>query len=110
MEDEHMKTSPSAPSGIQLQADERGLPIALTLDQRALSSPPAELARKILLLSQLAARRAQVARRRDLAAQGYSAATIDGLNLATAHELTCTEAHLCGDDIDGLPDSWLAPR
>jgi hypothetical protein len=58
--------------GIEVRVTERGLPIALKLEHRALSRAPTQLAHEILSLCQLSALRAQVARRRDLAARGYS--------------------------------------
>lgn len=88
---------------------ERGLPIALKLDQRELSRAPKQLARDILLLCQLSAKRAQVARRRDLVARGFSPAVVRGLNLSTEEELARAEAELRGDDADGPPDTWMRP-
>jgi hypothetical protein len=97
--------SPSG--GIQVRVTERGLPIALKLDQRELSRAPTQLARDILLLCQLSAKRAQVARRRDLVARGFSAAVVRGLNLSNEEELARAEAELRGEDADGPPDTWM---
>jgi hypothetical protein len=97
--------SPTA--GIELRATERGLPIALKLEQRALSRPPTQLAHDILTLCQLSALRAQVARRRDLVAGGFSPSVIRSLNLGTEEELARAEAQLAGDDEDGHPETWL---
>jgi hypothetical protein len=58
--------------GIEVRVTERGLPIALNLEQRALATAPIQLAHAILWLWQLSALRAQVARRRALAARGCS--------------------------------------
>jgi hypothetical protein len=99
--------SPSG--GIRLRVTERGLPMALKLDQPELSKAPTELAREILLLSQLGARRAQVARRRDLIARGATPAVIRGLNLSTEDGLANAEAELYGEDTDAPPETWMKP-
>lgn len=96
---------------IRLRTTERGLPIAMTLSPQALSVPPDELARRILALCELSARRAQVARRRHLAARGWPSAVADGLNLSTAEELRRLEADALAststDEPDELPETWL---
>jgi hypothetical protein len=103
-----MDGSLSSPSGrIVVRTTERGLPIALKLDQRELSRPPMQLAREILLLCQLSARRMQVARRRDLVARGFSPGAVRGLDLSTKEELDQAAAALRGDDSDGVPDTWM---
>jgi hypothetical protein len=105
-----MDGSLSSPSGgIVVRTTEHGLPIALKLDQRELSTPPMQLASEILLLCQLSARRMQVARRRDLVARGCSPAVIHALDLSTEEELRQTEAALRGDDSDGAPETWMIP-
>jgi hypothetical protein len=91
--------------GIQVRATARGLPIALKLDPRELSKAPTDLARDIMLLCQLAARRSQVAQRRELIARGYSPGVVRSLNLSTEAELTRLEAELLGDD--DAPDTWM---
>ena len=97
--------SPSG--GIQVRATARGLPIALKLEPRELSKAPMDLARDILLLCQLAAKRSQVAQRRELIAQGYSQAVLHSLDLSTEEELARVEAQLVGDETDSLPDTWM---
>jgi hypothetical protein len=105
-----MDGSLSSPSGrIVVRTTERGLPIGLKLDQRELSTPPMQLAREILLLCQLSARRMQVARRRDLVARGFSPGVVRGLDLSTEEELQQAEAALRGDDSDGVPGTWMTP-
>jgi hypothetical protein len=100
-------SSPSA--GIQVQTTERGLPIALKLDQRELSKSPRQLARDIVLLCQLSAKRIQVARRHALVAGGVSPTVIRGLNLSTEEQLARTETELGHDDPDDPPDTWMHP-
>ncbi len=95
----------SAAGTISVQTTERGLPIALHLDAAELQKPPEQLANDIMALCRLSAARAQVARRRALAEQGFSASVIRGLNLATEEDLTHAEDHALGDD-DDLPPSW----
>ncbi len=105
-----MDRSLRSPSGgIQVSTTERGLPVALKLDERELARPAEELADEILLLCQLSARRQQVSRRRELAARGVSAAVIQGLNLCTADDLERAETRLRGFDEDAEPDTWLGP-
>ncbi|MBB5167560.1 hypothetical protein [Mycobacterium sp. AZCC_0083] len=95
--------------GIEVRASERGLPIALKLERRALSTAPTQLARDILLLCQLCAKRMQVARRRDLVARGFSPAEFRGMNLSTEEELAGAEAVLSGNDSDAAPETWMKP-
>jgi hypothetical protein len=83
--------------------------MVLKLGQPELSKAPTELAREILLLCQLGAMRAQVARRRDLVARGATPAVIRGMNLSTEEELANAEAELYGEDTDALPDTWMKP-
>lgn len=95
--------------GIQVLTTDRGLPIRLKLDQREFSRAPQDLAREILALCQLSAKRAQVAHRRELAERGFSANVVRDFDLATEDELAAAEAALRGDD-DGEespPDSWV---
>ncbi|MET0474472.1 MAG: hypothetical protein ABW001_07495 [Mycobacterium sp.] len=99
--------SPSG--GIRVRTTERGLPVALKLDERELRRPAKELANDILLLCQLSAKRQQVSRRRDLAARGFSAAVIHGLNLCTADDLNRAERRVDGYDEEAEPDTWLGP-
>jgi len=87
---------------------ERGLPVALRLDPAGLKKPPEQLARDIMALCRLSAARAQVARRRDLAEKGFSAAVIRGLQLASEEDLARAEEEASGDD-DELPPSWKRP-
>jgi hypothetical protein len=95
--------------GIQVRTAERGLPVALNIDERELERPAMELARDILLLCQLSARRSQASRRRELAARGFSAGVIHGLNLATADDVKRAEARLYGDGEHDEPGTWLGP-
>jgi hypothetical protein len=97
--------SPSG--GIQVCTTERGLPVALKLDERELTRPAKELADEILFLCQLSGSRQQVSRRRALAARGVSAAVVQGLNLCTADDLERAETRLQGFDEDAEPDTWL---
>ena len=95
----------SRSSTISVLTSERGLPLALRLDPLELKKPPEQLARDILALCRLSAARAQVARRRDLAERGFSAAVIGGLPLATEADLARAEEEVLGDE-DDLPSSW----
>lgn len=95
--------------GIQVSTTERGLPVALKLDERELARPAKELAEEILAVCQLSGRRQQVARRRELAARGVSAAVIQGLNLCTADDLERAETRLQEFDEDTERDTWLGP-
>ncbi|OBJ12630.1 hypothetical protein A5624_10235 [Mycobacterium sp. 1482292.6] len=97
----------SPDGGIQVRTTERGLPIALKLDQRELSKPPAQLAREILLLCELSAKRMQVVRRRSLIANGFSPAVVHDLNLSTEEELVQAESQLRDDDPDGASDTGM---
>jgi hypothetical protein len=93
--------------GIQVRATARGLPIALKLDPRELSKAPNDLAREILLLCQLVAKRSQVEQRRELAARGFSHSVIRSLNLSTEEELARLETELLGEDPDAPPETWM---
>jgi hypothetical protein len=99
--------SPSG--GIQVRATERGLPIALKLDRGELSKTPTQLAQEIFLLCQVTAKRAQVARRRDLVARGVDSVVIRGLNLSTEEELADAQERLDDQYADSAPDSWMKP-
>ncbi|MET0451892.1 MAG: hypothetical protein ABW137_08625 [Mycobacterium sp.] len=96
---------------IQLRTTERGLPIALALAPQALSVPPSELARRILALCEVSARRMQVARRRELLASGCAPDVVDSLNLSTEEELRRVEGDVpavdTGEEHDELPETWL---
>jgi hypothetical protein len=65
------------------------------------------LAREILLLCQLVAKRSQVEQRRELVARGFSHAVIRSLNLSTEEELARVETEFLGEDPDAPPDSWM---
>jgi hypothetical protein len=105
-----LEVSLRSPSGgVRLRVTERGLPMALEIEQPELSKAPTQLAHEILLLCQLGARRAQVARRRDLVARGATPAVIRGLNLSTEEDLANAEAELYGEDGDVPPGSWMEP-
>jgi len=93
--------------GIQVRATARGLPIALKLEPRELSKAPNDLAREILLLCQLVAKRSQVEQRRELVARGFSPAVIRNLNLSTEEELRRVETEFLGEDPDSPPDTWM---
>ena len=95
---------------IRVRTTERGLPVALDLDASELSRAPAELARDILALCQLSAKRAQVAHRRELTAQGYTTQAIRNLNLCGEEELAQAETALMGEDMDSQPPTWRTPR
>ena len=98
--------SPSG--GIQVLTTDRGLPIRLKLDQRELSKAPQDLAKEILQLCQLSAKRAQVAQRREMAERGVKPEVLRNFNLATDQDLAAAESALRGDDDeDDPPDSWL---
>lgn len=98
-----------SPSGdIQVLTTERGLPIKLKLNQRALAQAPQDLAKELLTLCQLSAKRAQVAHRRELAERGFGAEVVRDFNLTTEDELAAAEAAFRGGDgEDDLPDSWM---
>ncbi|HET6733216.1 hypothetical protein [Mycobacterium sp.] len=91
---------------ISVVTTERGLPVALRLDDVELKKPPEQLARDIMALCRLSAARAQVAHRLELAEKGFSAEVIRGLNLATEEDLTSAETDAFGDD-DDLPPTWM---
>ena len=100
----------SSPGGaIRVQTTERGLPLALQFCERAMSKDPAELAREILLVCQISAKRAQLARRRELLARGFSPAVIASLNLSTDDDLARAEERLHGESEDDHPDTWMRP-
>ena len=84
--------SPSA--GIEVSTTERGLPMALKLDEHELTRPANDLANEILFLCQLGRKRQQVARRRELAVRGVSVAVIRGLNLCSVDDLERAESRL----------------
>jgi hypothetical protein len=96
----------SANGAIAVRTTERGLPLALRLDGAALAQPPQQLANEILALCRLSAARAQVARRRDLAAKGFDPSVIRTLRLATEEELSQAEELAYAGD-DDLPPNWL---
>jgi hypothetical protein len=93
--------------GLLVRTTDRGVPIAIKLDQRELAKSPAQLAREILLLCQLSAKRMQAAQRRDLIARGVSPAVVRSLNLCSEEELIHAEVALRGDDSDDPPDTWM---
>jgi hypothetical protein len=97
----------SSGGGIQVRVTERGLPIALKLSQGELSKAPSQLARDIMLMCQLSAKRSQVARRHDLIARGFSPAVIDALKLSSEEDLARAEADLRAEDPEDLPDTWM---
>jgi len=103
-----MNASLRSPNGgIQVRATARGLPISLKLEPRELSKAPSDLAREILLLCQLVAKRSQVEQRRELIARGFSHAVIGSLNLSTEEELARVETAFLGEDPDDPPDTWM---
>jgi hypothetical protein len=91
---------------ISVLTTDRGLPVALHLDAVELKKPPEQLARDIMALCRLSAARAQVARRRELLEQGFSASVIRGLHLATEADLNRAMEDAVGDD-DDLPPTWI---
>jgi hypothetical protein len=95
--------------GIQVRTTERGLPLAIKLDERELSRPPLELAQDILALCQLSGLRLQVARRDALVARGTTAAVLQGLSLGTAEDVRQAEARLSHAEDDADPDTWMSP-
>lgn len=78
----------------------------LKLDQRELNRQSQDLAREILALCQLSAKRAQVGIRREMAARGVSPQTMRGMNLATEGDLEAAMTALFGSD-DDQPETWL---
>nr|WP_090278853.1 hypothetical protein [Mycolicibacterium komanii] len=96
----------SANGFITVRTTERGLPVALRLDQAALQTAPQQLAVEILTLCRVSAARAQVARRRELAEEGFDASVIRPLCLATEDELGELEQQAFGDD-DEPPSTWM---
>jgi hypothetical protein len=91
---------------ISVRTTEQGLPLELHLDAVELKKPPEQLARDIMALCKLSAARAQVARRRELHEQGFSAAVLRGLHLATEDDLVHAEEDAAGDE-DELPPTWI---
>jgi hypothetical protein len=91
---------------IVVRTTERGLPTQLTIAASEMSRAPEDLAREILLLCRLSAKRLQVARRRDLQARGFSSEVLRGLQLTTEEELASAEEEARGDD-DGLPETLV---
>lgn len=89
-----------------MRTTERGLPLAVRLDEDALKRPPEQLAGEILALCRLSAARAQVDRRRDLVEKGFDATVIRHLSLATEDDLARAEEDAFGDD-DHLPSTWM---
>ena len=96
----------SANGAIAVRTTERGLPLALRLDESTLKTPPQQLAAEILALCRLSAARAQVARRQALIEKGFDATVIRGLNLATEDDLVRAEEEVFAGD-DDLPPSWM---
>lgn len=96
----------SANATITVRTSERGLPLAVSLDETALKQRPDELADEILALCRLSAVRAQVARRRELVENGVDATVIRNLNLATEEELASAEERVFGGE-QALPTTWL---
>ncbi|WP_073694111.1 hypothetical protein [Mycobacterium sp. ST-F2] len=101
----------SAGGGIEVLTTDRGLPIRLKLAQRELTRQPQDLAKEILALCQLSAKRAQVEIRHEMAARGVSPQILRGMkHLATEEEFAAAKAALTATDDDeggSLPDSWL---
>ena len=89
-----------------MRTTERGLPLALRLDEAALMRPSQQLAGEILALCRLSAARAQVTRRRELVEKGFDTTVIRSLNLATEEELLRAEQEALADD-DDQPPTWL---
>ncbi|MCV7283238.1 hypothetical protein H7J88_26735 [Mycolicibacterium flavescens] len=96
----------SANGSIAVRTTERGLPVALRLDEAALQKPPQQLAEEILALCRLSAARAQVDRRRALAEKGFDASVIRTLRLATESDLCDAEEQVFGAD-DEIPATWM---
>ena len=98
----------SASGGIHVLTTDRGLPLRLRLDQRELNRQPQDLAREILALCQLSAKRAQVEIRQEMADRGASAQILRGMNLATEAEFEAAKVALFGGaEDDDPPDTWL---
>jgi hypothetical protein len=96
----------SANGAVSVMTTERGLPIALRLEQSELTKPPAELAREILALCRLSAARMQLARRRELESRGFGNHIIRDLNLATDDDVASAEEAAYPSDEDP-PQSWM---
>ena len=110
--DETLGATPEVSSSyIRLRTTERGLPVAMTIAPRALAMSPDDLARHVMAMCELSARRAQVSHRRDRLAGGFAPSVVDGLNLATAEDLRGHEAAMCvdgfDDDPEELPATWM---
>lgn len=89
-----------------MRTTERGLPLALRLDETALKMQPQQLAGEILALCRLSAARAQVARRRDLVEKGFDTSVIRGMQLASEEELGRAERAVI-DNNEELPPTWM---
>lgn len=100
------RTVISRTGGIAVKTTERGLPTHLKIAASEMSRAPEDLAREILSLCQLSAKRLQVERRRDLLAHGFAPAVIRDLGLAAEEDLDAAEEMARGDT-DGLPETWM---
>ncbi len=89
-----------------MHTSERGLPLALRLEETELKRPLQQLAAEILSLCRLSAARAQAARRRDLAEKGFDSTVIRTLGLATDEDVIRAEHEALGDD-EGTPPTWM---
>ncbi|WP_019929544.1 hypothetical protein [Nocardia sp. BMG111209] len=91
---------------IRVTATESGLPMALHVDAAQLRRKPEDLADDLLRLCRLAANRAGLTRRTQLAEQGFAERTLDLLGLPTQDAV---EQNEIGDekDHDYEPRSWL---
>ena len=82
--------------------------MALKIDAAELKKPSQQLAKEILMLCRLSAKRAQVAHRREMVGEGRSSAVIGGMGFATEDELDAAvreaEELFGGED---LPKSWM---
>ena len=96
----------SLTGGIAVTTTERGLPLAVELDQGELDKAPQQLAAEILALCRLAAVRAQVTKRRALLAARVDPAVIRNLQLANEEDLIAAESALAEYD-DEAPGSWM---
>jgi hypothetical protein len=99
-------TARSRTGAIAVSTTENGLPIALRIDASEMRKAPQVLADEIFALCRLAAVRAQVARRRELAAAQVDPQVLRDLGLATEEDLVRAEdAARTGDDV--LPPTWM---
>jgi hypothetical protein len=96
----------SANRTITVRTTERGLPLAIRLEEATLQTPPQQLADEILALCRVSAARAQFARRCDLVEKGFDSTVIRGLRLATEDELNRAEQAAFDTD-DHLPPTWM---